>query len=349
MLAVIQLAFDGRFGGERFAGSLSPMEHYLWKLEGPPGRPSRATITEVDSRIVGASLVLRRLHLIEGVERTVREAVDGAVHPDFQGRGIRSARQRFMREDDGDHDMRLSLKDHPAEFHIGRREGQLQFANQIRILTRTNHPWWLAKQSRSGRGARLLVPLRAGRTAILTATAGMRRGRSSVHDISWEIVTTPRFDGRTDDLFDDAASEFDFIQVRHHDYLNWRFCDPRAGQFVVRVAEQDGVMLGYAVLTSGGGRGNIADLLARPGRGDVVESLVRDATERFDAAGVKATHCWMVKHHPYKDALRRSGFITSRRDLTFTYQHLRLSPDDLSFLQNPSARIHMMQGDTDGI
>ena len=27
LLAVIQLAFDGRFGGERFAGSLSPMEH----------------------------------------------------------------------------------------------------------------------------------------------------------------------------------------------------------------------------------------------------------------------------------------------------------------------------------
>ena len=63
-------------------------------------------------------------------------------------------------------------------------------------------------------------------------------------------------------------------------------------------------MLGYAVLTSGGGRGTIADLLARPGRTDVVESVQRCAPPL--------------------------GFIASRRDIAFSYLHVQLSPDDLA-------------------
>ena len=293
LVDLVQTAFDGRFTGDRFAGQLSPVEHYGWKLEGPPARPSRTTIAEVDSRIVASSLQLKRLFLVAGVERTVRDSVDGTVHPDFQGRGISSARKRFHQPLKTE-DLKVGLQDHPAEVHLARKHGQLDFANPIRLMTRTRHAWWLAAQSRGGLARRLLVPLRASRTAALMAATRMRSGRPSTRDIGWDIVTASRFDARVDELFDDAASGFDFIQVRRHNYLNWRFCDPRAGPFVIRVAEEDGVMLGYAVLASIDGRGNIADLLARPGRSDVVESLVRDATVRFEVAsprGARPRRC----------------------------------------------------------
>jgi hypothetical protein len=88
--------------------------------------------------------------------------------------------------------------------------------------------------------------------------------------------------------------------VRHRAYLNWRYADPRAGRYTIRVAEEKGELLGYVVPAVSRGKGFIADLLVLPGRLDVVAALVEDAAGHLAERGLSALRCWCAKRHPYR-------------------------------------------------
>jgi hypothetical protein len=163
------------------------------------------------------------------------------------------------------------------------------------------------------------------------------------------IAALERFDERIGGFFEEAARPFDFIVVRSADYLHWRYCDPAAGRFTIRVAEQQGRLLGYLVFKIAEGEGYIADLLALPGRSDVVRSLVEDALRHFREAGVEQVTCWMVSRHPYNGILRRYGFLDSGKDVGFGCREVSLDRSDLDFLEDLRARIHLTHGDTDWI
>jgi len=62
------------------------------------------------------------------------------------------------------------------------------------------------------------------------------------------IETADHFDDGANKFWREAATQFDLIQVRARDSLNWRFCDPRGGPFIVRTAREDGRLLGYVAL-----------------------------------------------------------------------------------------------------
>ena len=97
------------------------------------------------------------------------------------------------------------------------------------------------------------------------------------------------------------------------------------------------------------GNGYIADVLALPGRSDVVRSLVDDALGLFCEGHVESITCWMIARHPYNGIFRRCGFIDSRRDVGFRYQLVSLDSDQVEFLSKTDARIHLTQGDSDWI
>ena len=131
--------------------------------------------------------------------------------------------------------------------------------------------------------------------------------------------------------------------------MNWRYCDPAAGRFTVRVALQEEGILGYLVLKVGDGNGYIADLLALPGRIDVVRSLLEDALRLLRRAGVELVTCWMVSRHPYNGVLRRYGFIDSRKDAGFAFRSVRLAESEVESLTGARARIHLTHGDSDWV
>jgi hypothetical protein len=132
------------------------------------------------------------------------------------------------------------------------------------------------------------------------------------------------------------------------DYLNWRYADPRAGRFRIRLAEERGRLLGYSVLTSMRGHGYIADLLTLPGREDVAESLLRDAFAAFRDADLQSGRCWAPHAHPYLGALQRTGFTRHRQPRHVTYRVHR-NPEQAQVLSEPDARVHLMIGDSDNV
>jgi len=223
-------------------------------------------------------------------------------------------------------------------------------ANPIQVLQKPYDARAIVARRRKRYGGRLPAPLAVLR--IKLAAALNRLG----HPPYWRrakragSITTPeRFDDRIEELFDEAAKPFDYLIVRGKDYMNWRYCDPAAGSFRIRAAEQHGRLLGYSVFKLAEGEGYIADLLALPGRTDVVRSLIEDALHLFRRAGVERVTCWMISRHPYNGILRRYGFIDSRSDVGFRRRVVSLDKSELEFLGDAGARIHLTHGDTDWI
>ena len=123
--------------------------------------------------------------------------------------------------------------------------------------------------------------------------------------------------------------------------MNWRYCDPAAARFKVRVAKQEGSILGYLILKISEGEGYIADILALPGRVDVVRSLIEDALRRFRESGAERVNCWMIARHPYNGILRRYGFMDAGKKIIFTYRAESLDDEVLAFVADAGARLHL--------
>ena len=140
---------------------------------------------------------------------------------------------------------------------------------------------------------------------------------------------------------------FDLIEVRDRRYLNWRYCDQRGGDFTIVQAEESGRLAGFAVGTQKRGDGYVADLLALPGRSDVASVLVADLTRRLERRGVHAVQCWLPHHHPYRAILREHGFVTRHGFVAFHYRADTIDPEEVAFLGEPDAKIHVTAGDSD--
>jgi hypothetical protein len=165
----------------------------------------------------------------------------------------------------------------------------------------------------------------------------------------WNVRQVARFDARVDALWREASTAFAFAIVRRPDYLNWRYADKRAGEFVIHQVDEDGRLLGYAVLCARRNRAYIADLLVAPGRDDVLNALICDALEHFAAAGVRSVDCWTAKRHPYRAALEAQGFARKSGLRTLAWRPLGTAEHELLFLDAPDAIIHVMAGDTDRV
>jgi hypothetical protein len=163
----------------------------------------------------------------------------------------------------------------------------------------------------------------------------------------WQIRQIESFDERADALWANTSDQFGFSIVRSAAHLNWRYADPRAGEYVMLVAEEAHRWLGYVVLRATPDAGYIADLLALPEHDTVVESLLAAANERFRAGGQRRVECWSEAHSIYRWAQDRAGFNSLRRTIGFRYRPTRVSPEEAALLGDPTASVHITAGDTD--
>ena len=314
VLSVLEAAFPAWPNVEV---AVDPVDHLRWKLSSHPVAMRHHLVAECDGRIVAARCLWGQRALAKGRELLLRQGIDTSVHPDYQGRGVMAEVRRFAPEAFVPaFDLHFGNQSvHPAMVALWEKEGQRRIGNRVEVFERPLH----------------------ARDAPPPAVAG-----------DWSIASAGHFDERIDELWREACGGFDFIIVRDRAYLNWRYCDPRAGAFTVRLAERDGRILGYCVLRMLRGKGYIADLLVLPERMDVAGSLVRDAVAHFVRAGAPAVRCWTMSHHPYNTMLAGAGFsVRRRRKRELSYRLLGASAASLAFLDEPATAFHFPIGDTD--
>jgi GNAT superfamily N-acetyltransferase len=287
------------------------IDHLRWKLE--IGRdPHRAVVVEDGGGIIAGVLISFRDINLQGRVLCGTSGGDLAVRPDYQGKRVFSAMTWYLRD----------LNRATADVSYGYRSQNIAVQ-------------------------RALPPMGRGIFGNYVNVLVAKPDAVAAPSVPWDLRVVECFDDRVDGLWKSAAAEFDFIAGRSHRYLNWRFCDVRGGNFRVLTAEQDDRLLGYAVARVSHGTGYLADLLALPGRLDVVKSLTREVLTELASQAIDEVRCWLPSRHIYFDALAGLGFSAIKTTQDLTYQPLRTPETELSLLLQPQARVHFTAGDTD--
>ena len=329
------------------APGVAPADHLRWKTTSPYAvcsavlGESGRTLATTDTGM-GYGLRLR------GRDHVRQQFVDHAVRRDFRGRGFSSAsiayRQRAVAPR---YALSISDAQSPTMIHRAVKFGTRRFGNEVHPLvlplrrrefaerwTRGHGlPDWVAPPIELALGARQSVKVRR------RGSAGASRAR---------VVPVTRFDDRIDRFFDEACQPFDLIITRSRAHLDWRYCDPRAGAYEKLAAEDGGgAILGYVIASRVDDHAFLVDLLALPGRADVVSELLAELIPTLEAANCIDVLCWLQASHPLRDALRGAGFLDARERPMVTFRHAAVDPHDLDFLTAPEVRIHYTLGDTD--
>lgn len=337
-----------------FAIDCSVADHVHWKLSANDESWAQQIVATLDddrSYVVALAIRIRRPGWLGGRDCVVLDIVDQSVHPDWRRMRINEKRTDVRDRDGHDtHDFQTAwLPHHPVTRRNNLRRAEL--GNSVLVF-------WKPANLRS----RFSVPYRTAgaRHTARVLLGDLRRRARRLFEVlrpvrgapfAGEVRDLPRFDDRTDAVWELAKPWFDFSLARTQDYMNWRYADPRSGRFLTRAVFEDDQLLGYCVTKPYADPIEIVDVLVRPGRIDALDALIADVVatnERTAADGrVRDIHCWLPGSHPYVDTLRARGFLDSGRDPSLRYQPNIVTAEELAFLGDPATPVHVTQGDSD--
>lgn len=286
--ALLNRAFDVWPG---FELSVSSEDHLDWKINGVlPGFPA-AIIAELDGRTAGCQVVLVKRVLVKREPKLFVHFADTAVEPDLQGRGVYRAIQLTQVQFHPRYDLAIDDSSNETIVRGRSRIGTTHaFGNPVRPYVR---PLRAQRFLRARSSKRMLVAAMAlllnVASTVTRLLARPRRGRKA----GCSIRTVDQFDARFDEFCAEAVAPFDFVPERTAAFLNWRYADPRAGDFTIRVAERDGRLLGYVVTRTDAEITKVADILVAPGETSVAGALIADAVRSARELGSAAIRCWL--------------------------------------------------------
>jgi hypothetical protein len=289
------------------------VEHLRWKLLTRQDVRPWQIVVEDGPVIVGLNAVYRQRIKLKGHLRSSYQFVDLAVLPEYQHRGVIPAARRFS----------VSARVPYGDVLFG----------PPRVDPRAASRRPEKRDPALRKNAYLQALVLEGPVATLPPARQ-----------SWLVQTPARFDDRVRAFSEEAAVPFDLISAHDEEFLNWRYCDPRAGRWTVHTAEEDGRLLGYVTYRISNNWAYVGGLLALPDRLDVVESLLQEMMRCLHEQGVPAVQCWSTTYHPYRAVLRDLGMEKKRRHIRVT---VHAEGEDLSGLEDPAAALHIVASDTD--
>lgn len=332
----------------RFDLECTALDHWTWKYPENHYGKSIVTVAKHGDRIVGV-----------GQQYTVRVKLGGemvdwgytgdmAVHPDYRRRGI----QNRLREIN----VKLRMeKEIPTTYFVTRNPYLIEsfskrfpeFPFSVTVLI---HVKDIDKQLKA-------IPvdhpnlMKIGYTVVKQLQYIRNLIRGSKIDPDIKIVKTDTFGDQAEIFWDKVIDDYDFIIERKRDYLNWRYCDLRAGDFDVKLALDGTEVIGFCVNRINRFRreypiGFIVDLLTLKGREDAVDALLADSMQYFDDNNVNTVLAACTKNYPIWTRFQRQGFVDTRIDFKLYYN----SPEkQYESLKDSKLRAHFMFGDIDSL
>jgi len=343
IVPLLQLVFDG----------WRDLDFWRWKYLDNPLKMNIIAVAESDGRIIGTDgAVYKRIKVGDNV-LLGNYGTDGGVHPDFRRIGVFkniSILKEELRRKAG------------IEFNFFCTDNPIII--ELFSKTHLTFPYFLLSYNRI---KDILFHNRMNPTKSLSARL-RRLGRYAfklLHNFGNILFAKPvnediriseisEFDYRAETFWGEIRDHYDFIVERIRDYLNWNYCDPRGGDFTVKLAEEDGRMLGYVVLETKGSeeypRGEVVDLLTVPGRIDAADALLKDANRFFDDNDINLVTSLVVEGHPFEMVFKRHGFRNIKRKMHVFYQCPKI---DDAFAQRvkgildttEAGKVHLSSGD----
>lgn len=325
-----------------------PLDFWTWKHVDAIEK-SLVIVTEDGDRLIGCHHgMLFRVRVFDEI-LLASYGADMAVHPEYRRRGLSKKQIEFLNNLRKETDVKFTLMiANPMTIeHLERSFPRFPVAirNYVRIMDideqlekmPVDRKWML-------KGGYYFIKL-------CNDVRNALKDRMKA-DADCKISRIQGFDDRIEGFWGDVSNHYDFIVERRKEYLNWRYCDSRVGDFVVEHIIEDDRVIGYCVLRINRYNdeypiGYIVELLTLPDRLDAAQALLADAKRYFDDQGVNIVNCLVVKGHPLEKALRMQGFLNGRIGMHLFYNPLG-DVDVLNRIEgsHPS-RVYFSWGDCD--
>ena len=351
---VVRLLESGFVGWPKFDLQCSSLDHWRWKYLDNPLRISSVIVGLVDGNIVGCSHGLFSKVRVGGKTLLTQQGVDVAVQSDFRGMGIMremiALKEKHQRELKTN--LSYTLSSHPSVYRLDLERGLPQFPKPLRHYVKIRDLDLHLKTTNSENNQIIKYgykTLRATKQIEKFLKQSPRGSKSS-----FEVQQIDRFSDEVGELWSQARSSYGFIVERDQGYLNWRYCDSRGGDYLVRQATEDGRILGFIVLRVNRlnreyPQGYIVDLLTLPNRFDVCDALIEGATDYFDGQGVNFVTAFAIRGHPFEGLFEKNGFLWDRVKYYLFCTPKNIGGEWEAFISTPSNRLHFMYGDLDWI
>ena len=346
VVQLLALVFDG---WPHIDLKCSPVDHWRWKFKDNPLTKPIVTVSISDDELIGCSHAIPLRYKILDKSVLCFNGVDVVVHSDFRRKGLRNRMMelKFKLASNAGIKYALLTSGNPILIESYRRHN-IQFPHKVLNLVRIRNidlqlqampvdNAWLIKL-----GFHIMKLFNKFKNIF---------NRNQFKEHGFLIKEITNFDKRIDEFWDEVSSHYNFIAERDLEYLNWRYCDTRAGDFTIKMIEENNRILGYSVLSinqhlKGYPVGFIVDLLAESDRLDVVNALIEDALNYFDSYDINVINYQVVKNHIYEKVLKKQGFLDSR--ITFyLFYHPLGEADEIYKLKSPGKSIFVSWGDQD--
>lgn len=338
-------------GWPKFDLDCSPLDHWRWKYIDNPLKTNSVLVAVSDSHIVGCICGYYFKILVNGENLLGQHGGDLAVHPDYRKSGIFSELRLQKYELLSNTDTKLSffLSTNPIVIESMKKRVRVNdFPHALTGMVRIkDFDMQLEKMPIENS-----LVNKYGFLSLKTLS-NIRNRIMKQPDIGSNVFIKKisAFDERVDEFWKEVNDNHDFIFERSREYLNWRYCDSRAGKFIVEQAEEDGKILGYIVYNINRIRsdypvGSIIDILTLPKRLDIAQALVKNAVDFFDEQDINLIKYINIEKNPNEIALKNNGFLDSRWN-KYGFFYTPYGGEDK--LSEPLAanRFHFTFGDTD--
>lgn len=286
-----------------------PIDNWIWKYQKTPLK-SNVLVCVSGQKIVGVIHEINLRIKIKESTYTCSYGDDVAVSADFRGRGIYDHLRIKAREVDINNgiNLRYSATENKIVedycLKVGDKPLPFQLSHLIKISDVNRFSKAKDKES-------LLIKVGIGGAKALNKISNtLAHEPKPIDDVT--IVTQEKFDDEINSFWDKASKDFDYIIEKNTDYLNWKIEKPDR-KHVIRTAFRGEEMLGYIIqsITEQGDQKNgaIIDLMTKWGTGDVVNMLLKDASEYFEDQNTVSAYYAATSGHEYQRLAVKNGFI----------------------------------------
>lgn len=330
----------------------SKVDFWQWKyLDNPIGL--KAVVVALDGdRIIGCSHRSYFRVKIGDCVLLCGQGMDVATHPKYRGRGVFTKLEELKDSAPANTERLLNYAVHVSPILIARlkrRDDRVVFPHEILDMVRINDIDLHLSQAGGFRLHKIIG------FHVLTGFEKLKQiysGSRELRDRNFIVEDVSFFEESINVFWNDIKDHYNFILERKKEYMNWRYCDSRAGGYVVKIAEKDDLILGYVVLKinlfKAYHTGHVVDLFTLPGREDVLESLLLESLKFFYENNINAVRQWVNVSHPFEYALKRHGFINSRSGIPLiVFSHIDVGDEWEKFVNSETSRVHFQMGDTE--
>jgi len=324
----------------------SPMDHWRWRyLDFPHPRNIIGEIFH-EGKIIATNHNILHYMIINGKRYLASYGTDACVNPRFQGRGLYRvlASSAFNRRKKAGvkFGYMVTVNHKVLNSKTQRKSTPYRFPHKVKYLSRITD---------INKHIEMKNPKNEYRTKIKHYMEQFRTLSTRLPNPEIEISQVTKFPQTTEGFLKQVNESYDFIKHRTRDYLNWRYLDPRGGNYNVRMVVENGEMIGYGVFRINKLEkyhvGYIVDLLTYPDRLDTAEALLLDSLCFFRDNLVNQVIYQVVERHPFESLANKYGFYGGEANRHIFYNYLGY--DDLMLEKIPPGKFHFPFGDLTAI